>query len=183
MLEAAFDEVLDQRLNRTLQLTLTKHSKTGTWLDEPCKSLADSYWLDDRKRSFNDQFCVRIGFLSGVVEGARGDAFQDWARQIAASRTSYSPEMPFVSVVRFTTYDFLRMSVAFNPSVSGISRSEQRERHLNDWNSRAPTFSAKHQAFYAALQAWAPAFAAGVHRAFEGDETLRQSDFGTPTLP
>lgn len=183
MLEAAFDEVLDRRLNRTLQLTLTKYSKTGTWLDEPCKSLADSYWLDDRKRSFNDQFCLRVGFVTGMVEGARGQAFQEWARQITASSTLYSPEMPYLSVVRFTTYDFLRMSISFNPALSGISRSAQRERHLNDWNPRSPKFSANHEAFYAALQNWAPTFAAAAQRAFEGDETLKQSDFGSPKLP
>lgn len=183
MLEASLDEVVDARLNRTLQVMLTKYSSTANWIDEPCKALGDAFWIEDRKRSLNDQFCIRVGFLSGVVEAATGSAFEEWARQLLANRVSYSPEMPFVSVVRFTGYDYLRMVIAFNPAPSGVPRSERRERHLNSWNPKSATPDPKIIAFYTSLRAWAPGYAAAVERAFEGDSTLRPSDFGAPALP
>lgn len=183
MLEASFDEVVEQRLNRTLQVVATKQSKTTSWIDEPCKTLGDSFWMDDRKRSSNDQFCVRVGYLSGVVEQARGDVFQEWARQIVSSGITYSPEMPYVSVVRFTGYDYLRMTISLNPASSGIGRSEHGERHLNEWNPRRVPQNPRVKGFYESLQAWAPQFADAVSRAFEGDKVLKPSDYGRPTLP
>jgi hypothetical protein len=72
MLEVSFDQVVDRRLSRTLELVATKYSKAFNWLDDPCKHKGDSYWIDDRKRGMNDQYCVRVGFRSNMVVDVPG---------------------------------------------------------------------------------------------------------------
>jgi len=91
--------------------------------------------------------------------------------------------MPFVSVTRITRYDFLSMSVSFNPAVSGISRSQNPNRQFNEWNAETISQRPTHAKFYDALVAWAPKFAQAVQRASEGDESLSSTDYGEPTLP
>lgn len=183
MLEVAFDEVIDSRLNRVLQLLATKQSKSLNWIDEPCKTKGDSYWLEDRKRSMNDQFCIRVGFKSSIVDGARGEVFQAWARDIVAKGVRYSPEMPYVSVVRYTSYDYLAMMVSFDPSIRGIAKSRRVERQFNDWLPQTLGEHPDRARFYEALKAWAPTFASAVNRAFEGDEILSPNDFGGAVVP
>ena len=178
-----FQEIRDGRLNRMLELTATKNSGRVNWIDEPCKSKGDSYWMEDRKRGINDQFCLRIGFRAGIVDNARGEAFQAWARDIKAKSIGYSPEMPFVSVTRYTSYDYLQMTVSFDPSVSGIASSQNPNRQSNDWNGLKSVPNSTHAKFYDALVLWAPKFAEAVQRAFAGDEKLSDADFGAPVLP
>lgn len=182
MLDASFDEIVDGRLNRLLLITATQYSRNLDWIDEPCKTKGDAYWIDDRKRSFNDQFCVRVGYLTGVVDGARGNAYLTWARNIIAQQVTYSPDMPFVSVVRYTSYDYLAMRLAFNPQPYGIAKSKRPERPFNDWNPSAVAPGIERKNFYDALTAWAPMFADGVSRSFEGDTKMTSKDFGEPVF-
>lgn len=182
MLEVAFDQIVGARLSRTLELVATKYSNNINWIDEPCKTQGDVYWMNDRGRGFNDQFCVRVGFKSNIVDGARGEPFQSWARGIVSRGVGYSREMPFVSVVRFTSYDYLLMTVSFDPAIVGIMPGQRSERQFNDWH---PQLIAQHPdkaAFYEQLKAWAPTFASAVERAFKGDETLTPREFGEPAF-
>lgn len=178
-----FQEVIDGRLNRGLEVAATANSGQFNWLDEPCKNKNDSYWIDDRKRGMSDQFCTRVGYLSGVVDGARGEAFERWAREIKEKGIGYSPEMPYVSVVRYTSYDYIRMSINFDPNISGLMPSQNPARNFNDWQGQAVSNRPRHKQFYDALVNWAPKFALGVQRAFDEDKYLSPSDFGTPALP
>ena len=178
-----FQELRNGRLDRLLRVVATMTSRTTTWRDEPCKAKGDSYWLDDRKRSFNDQFCIRVGFETGMVDRASGLDFQNWARGLKQSGIAYSSEMPSVTVTRFTPYDFLSMRMAFNPNVSGIGQSENAARQFNDWNSEIVPTIPMRKDFYDSLVKWAPIFAGGVERAFTGDITLRSSDYSAPKLP
>lgn len=180
---AEFDEVVDKRLSRTLELVATKYSKSFNWVDEPCKNKGDSYWIDDRKRGLNDQFCIRVGFKSGVVEGARGDAFEAWARDLTAKNVGYSREMPFVRVTRYNAYDFLQMTVAVDPEGWGVARSKRAERPFNDWNPKTLADHPDQQAIYDALKAWADKFSPAVDRAFAGDKSLSGEDYGAPAFP
>jgi hypothetical protein len=182
MLDASFDEVLEGRLNRILTISATKQSNNLNWVDEPCKALGDSYWMDDRKRGFNDQFCLRIGYLSGIVDGARGDVFQMWARNIVSAGTKYSPDMPFVTVTKYTSYDYLAMRIGFNPETYGIPRSKRPDRTFNDWNVKVISQNTDRASFYEALKKWAPVYATAVARAFDGDVTLTSQDFGEPVF-
>ena len=183
MLEAHLDQVVDGRLNQTLRLVASKYSRSSlNWVEEPCKTKGDSYWLEDRKRSFNDQFCIRIGFLSNVVDGATGEVFQAWARELVATGVGYSREMPFVQVTRFTPYDFLSMVIAFDPEAHGVTRSKRAERTFNDWQPQTLAGHPDRIAFYEALKSWAPTFAQAAARAFEGDAGLSALDFGSPSF-
>ena len=178
-----FQEVRDKRLSRGLEIAATTFSGKMNWFDDPCKTKGDSYWLDDRKRGTNDQFCIRVGYMSGVVDGARGDAFQSWARDIKANAIGYSPEMPFVSVVRYAAYDYLRMSISFDPFPAGILPSQNPARQFNEWQGQTVSQRQKHAKFYDSLVDWAPKFATAVRRDFENDEYLTSGDFGEPILP
>jgi hypothetical protein len=183
MLQATFDQVVDKRLGRTLELVATKYSKTVNWLDEPCKNKGDSYWIDDRKRGMNDQFCVRVGYSSGVVDGAKGEAFEAWARDIIAKGIGYSRDMPFLRVTRFTPYDFLQMTVKVDAEGVGVARSKRPERQFNDWHPQTLANHPDRQAIYESLKAWAAKFAPAVDRAFAGDKSLTSDDFGSLILP
>lgn len=178
-----FQDLHDGRLTRSLEVLATKFSRTTNWLDEPCKSKGDSYWIEDRARSTRDQFCLRVGFKNGVVDGATGAVFEAWARDLKAKSIGYSPEMPFVRVTRYTSYDFLQMTVSFDPSVSGIVRSQNPARPFNDWFAQTVSQRPAHAKFYDALVAWAPKYAEAVQRAFDGDERLPSADYGEPNLP
>ena len=90
--------------------------------------------------------------------------------------------MPYVSVVRYTPYDFLSMRMGFDPSVAGISRSKRPERQLNDWQPQTAAADPERKRFYEALVTWSNTFAAAVARASEGDEKLTPADFGEPLL-
>jgi hypothetical protein len=182
MLDISFDEILEGRLNRILTISATKQSNNLNWVDEPCKTQGDSYWIDDRKRGFNDQFCVRIGYLSGIVDGARGEVFQTWARNIVSTGIRYSPDMPFVTVTRYTSYDYLVMRIGFNPEAYGIPRSKRPDRTFNDWNVKAIAHNPDRANFYEALKKWAPVYATATGRAFDGDVTLTSQDFGEPVF-
>jgi hypothetical protein len=182
MLEVAFDQIVGARLSRTLELVATKYSNNINWIDEPCKTQGDAYWMYDRGRGFNDQFCVRVGFKSNVIDGARGEAFQAWARGIVSQGTGYSREMPFVRVVRFTSYDYLQMTISFDPAVVGITPSQRSDRQFNDWHPQLIPQHPDKTAFYEQLKAWAPTFASAVERAFNGDKTLTPQEFGEPAF-
>lgn len=182
MLDAHFDEIVDGRLNRVLALTASKFSGSLNWTDEPCKTQGDAFWINDQKRGINDQFCTRVGFLTGIVDGARGEVFQNWARNIVATGTKYSPDMPFVQVTRYTSYDFLAMHMAFNPEVYGIPRSQRAERQFNDWHPKGLAQQPERLKFYEALKVWGPTYAAAVSRNFEGDKTLSSKDFQEPVF-
>lgn len=182
MLDITFDEVLEGRLNRLLTISATKQSNNLNWVDEPCKTLGDSYWIDDRKRSFNDQFCIRIGYLSGIVNGSRGEVFQAWARDIVSAGIKYSSDMPFIIVTKYTSYDCLVMRVAFNPQPYGIPKSKKSARAFNDWNVKVVTQNSARENFYEALKNWAPVYATAVARAFDGDVTLTPQDFSEPVF-
>ena len=177
-----FQEIRNKRLNRGLEIAATTFSGKMNWLDDPCKTKGDSYWLDDRKRGTNDQFCVRVGYISGVVDGARGDTFQSWARDIKTNAIGYSPEMPFVSVVRYTSYDYLRMVMSFDPFPAGIIPSQNPARQFNEWQGQTVSQRQSHSKFYDSLVDWAPRFATAVQRDFEQDEYLTGDDFGEPLL-
>ena len=183
MLEATFDQVIDKRLNSTFELVATKYSKAFNWLDDPCKHKGDSYWIDDRKRSMNDQFCIRVGFRSNMVDGAQGAVFEAWARELLAKEVGYSREMPFVRVTRFTSYDFLQMTVAVDAEGVGVARSKRHERQFNDWNPQTLSDHPERQAIYESLKAWSVKFAPAVNRAFDGDTSLSSDDYGVPVLP
>lgn len=178
-----FQELRAGRLGRGLEVVATKTSRTVNWLDEPCKSKGDSYWISDRRTGMNNQFCLRVGYKSGMVDGARGESFQAWARDIKSKSIGYSPEMPFVSVTRYTPYDYLQMTVSFDPSTSGISPSANPTRSFNDWLPETVAQRPTHSMFYEALVSWAPTYAAGVQRAFDGDESLSPAEYGEPALP
>ena len=177
-----FQELLDGRLNRMLELAASSYSARSDWQDEPCKYKGDSYWIEDRGTGTHDQFCLRVGFRSGMVDGARGDTFLAWARELKAKSIGYAPEMPAVTVTRYTTYDFLSMSISFDPAVSGIQRSKDSTRQFNDWNPTTIAQHPDHKGFYEALVSWTPVFAAAVQRAFDGDETLSPKDFAGPAF-
>ena len=183
MISLSFQEIIENKLTRVLQLEATNYSGNFNWINEPCKTQGDSFWLDDRKRSLMDQFCIRIGFHSGVVDGARGETFLNWARDIKQRNTAYSAEMPSIEVTRYNAADYLKIVMQFNPSVSGISHSKEKPRQFNDWNPRQLAQNSSHEAFYEALRSWAPTFAGAVNRAFDGDESLLSQDFAEPTLP
>lgn len=178
-----FQELREGRLNRLLQVVATKFSRTVNWLDEPCKSKGDSYWIDDRSRGIRDQFCIRVGFKSGVVDDARGSVFQAWARDIKSKSIGYSTEMPSVTVTRYTAYDYLQMIVSFDPAVSGIPPSQNPARAFSDWNAAGITQRAANGKFFDSLVAWAPTYAGAVQRAFDGDDGLSAADYGAPVLP
>lgn len=182
MLEVAFDQIVEGRLSRTLRLALTKYSNNFNWIDQPCKTQGDAYWMNDRGRGFNDQFCIRVGFQHNMVDGARGESFQAWARGIVSQGIGYSREMPFVSVVRFTSYDYLQMTISFDPAIVGIVPSRRSDRQFNDWHPQMVAQHPDRVAFYEQLKAWAPTFASAVERAFKGDETLVPNDFGEPAF-
>lgn len=182
MLDITFDEILEGRLNRLLTISATKQSNNLNWIDEPCKTLGDSYWIDDRKRSLNDQFCIRIGYLSGIVDGSRGEVFQAWARDIVSTGTKYSSDMPFIIVTKYTSYDSLVMRVAFNPQPYGIPKSKKSARAFNDWNVKVVAQHPARENFYEALKNWAPAYATAVSRAFDGDVKLSSQDYGEPVF-
>jgi hypothetical protein len=175
-----FQELRDGRLNRSLELLANLTSRTVNWFDEPCKVKGDSFWLSDRKIGINDQFCLRVGFKNEIVDGDHGAAFEAWARDIKLKAIGYSPQMPYVSVTRYTPDDYLRMVVSFDPSVSGIAASADPAQQRNDWqpDARLPAQAD----FYAALVAWALRFAGAVERAFAGDESLSGTDYGEPIL-
>jgi hypothetical protein len=183
LMDLEFQELKNDRIGRLLRVVATKTSRTVNWNDEPCKSKGDSFWIEDRKRRMNDQFCLRVGYLSGIVDGARGVQYEAWARDVKAKAIGYSPEMPFISVIRYTPYDYLRMSMAFDPSSSGIAGSKTPARQFNDWNGLTVSQMPVHMRFYDALVSWAPKFADAVQRAFDGDESLSAADYGEPTLP
>ena len=183
LLSLEFQELRNGRLTRLLQVTATKFSRTVNWLDEPCKSQGDSYWIDDRRRGIRDQFCLRVGFKSGVVDGARGDVFQAWARDMKSKSIGYSPEMPFVMVTRYTPYDYLQMTVSFDPALSGIPPSQNPARTFNEWNAAGIAQRPANAKFFDALVAWSPTYAAAVQRAFDGEDGLAASDYGEPILP
>jgi hypothetical protein len=183
-----FQEVRNERLTRGLEVVATKYSPTSIrWNEEPCKTKGDSFWVEHRRswihNSINDQFCMRVGYMSNIVDGATGAAFEAWARDIKAKSIGYPPEAPFVSITRFTSFDYLRMSIYFDPMLSGIGPSQNPVRQLNDWHGDTASQRPAHANFYAALVAWAPKFADAVQRAFDGDEKLVGEDFGEPNLP
>lgn len=178
-----FQEIQNGRLHRGLEVAATTSSSRMNWQDEPCKSKNDSYWIDDKKRGMNDQFCLRVGYMSGVVDGARGEAFQLWARNIREKEIGYSPEMPFLSVIRYTPYDYLRMSINFDPDISGIAKSANVPRQFNDWQGQTVNTRPQHAKFYDSLVSWAPVFATAVQRAFDNDKYLSSKDFGAPSFP
>ena len=166
-----------------LEIAATTYSAQYNWQDEPCKTKGDSYWIEDRRTGVNDQFCLRVGFDSAIVDGARGYPFLAWAGEIKARSVAYSPEMPFVTITRYTPYDFLSMSVSFNPAPYGIEKSKDGTRKLNDWNGSSVSQFQERLRFYEALKSWAPTFASAVQRAFDGDETLTGKDFAEPAFP
>jgi hypothetical protein len=120
--------------------------------------------------------------MSGIVDGARGEVFQTWARNIVSAGTKYSPEMPFVTVTRYTSYDYLMMRIGFNPEAYGIPKSKKRDRTFNDWNVKVVAQNPDRANFYEALKKWAPVYATAVGRAFDGDVTLTSQDFGVPVF-
>lgn len=183
MVTLVFQEIVENRLNRMLEVSATTYSARVNWINEPCKNKSDSYWIDDRKRSMNDQNCIRVGFFSGMVDNARGDVFNAWAHDIKMKGISYSVDMPYVLVTRYSSSDYLSMSVRFNPAISGIGPSKERERQFNDWKPAQIKEGSPHQQFYEALKAWSPRFDSAVERAFDGDEALSDSDYGNPKLP
>lgn len=183
MVTVVFQELTENRLNRMLEISATTNSSRVNWLNEPCKSKSDSFWIDDRKRGINDQYCIRVGFFSGMVDSARGEIFAAWARDLKAKDISYSPEMPYVLVTRYSPSDYLSMGIRFNPSPSGIGSSKERGRQFNDWNPTQISQGSPQAQFYDALKAWAPRYASAVDRAFNGDENLASADFGSPALP
>ena len=183
LMDLEFQEIKNDRISRILHIVATKTSHTANWLDDPCKSKGNSYWMEDRKRGMNDQFCLRVDYLSGVVDAAHGAQYETWARDIKAKAIGYSPDMPFVSVIRYTSYDYLRMAMAFDPSSSGITPSKTPARQFNDWNGVTVSQMPVHRKFYDALVSWAPRFADAVQRAFDGDESLSDADYGEPILP
>ena len=182
-----FQEIRNGRLVRGLQVAASKSTRDIRWNSEPCKSKGDSFWIEHRRswirNGINDQFCMRVGYLSGIVDDARGDAFQAWAREMKAKSIGYSPEAPFVMVTRFTSSDYLQMWVAFDPMLARIGPSQSPARHLNDWHGDTVSQRPTHANFYGALVSWAPKFADAVERAFDGDESLAGADYGEPTLP
>ena len=180
LLQLAFDQIRDGRLYRTLNITATQASHFTNWIDDPCKTKGDSFSLEDRRRSINDQFCIRVGYSSGIVDGARGEIFQTWARKLVSDGVGYSPEMPFVSVVRYTPYNFLSMQVGFDPSAAGISKSKRPERPFNDWNPQNAATDTARISFYENLKAWSNTFASAVERASTGDVNLSPKDYGDP---
>jgi hypothetical protein len=177
-----FQEVRENRLNRVMEIVFTPYSSTIDWLDDPCKAKGDSYWLDDKKRSFNDQFCTRVGFYSGVVDEAHGADFEKWGHGIRSAGIGYSPEMPYVVVTRFTRSDFLMIAMHFDPASSGINAAAQ-PRSQSPWSARNLVDGSKQARFYESLTKWAPQFSGAVSRAFNGDATLRSLDYGEPDLP
>lgn len=180
LLQLAFDQVRAGRLHRTLNITATQASHLANWIDEPCKTKGDSFSLDNRSRSTNDQFCVRVGYRSGMVDGARGEIYQSWARKLVSDGVGYSPEMPFVSVVRYTPYDFLSMQVGFDPSTAGITKSKRPERPFNDWHPQNAATDTARISFYESLKAWSNTFASAVEKASTGDINLSPGDYGDP---
>jgi len=183
MMSMNFQQVDGKRITKLLTVNASKHSSNRNWFAEPCKVRGDSFWLDDRQFSINSQFCLRVGFTSNFVDGATGAAYQAWARDIKGRGIAYSPEMPWVSVVRYTRSDYLFMSLAFDPATAGIGPSKEAARHLNDWLPDTVKAHPQQLSFYESLVAWAPTFAAAVQRAFDGDEALRPSDYGEPKFP
>jgi hypothetical protein len=91
--------------------------------------------------------------------------------------------MPYVSVIRFTPYDYLRMVMSFDPSSSGIGPSPNPSRQFNEWNGEATSRPPINTKYYESLVSWAPRFAEAVQRAFDGDESLSEIDYGVPQLP
>src|SRR5437868_1052257 len=56
VMRISLQEIVGDRLSRTLEVSATATSGRLTWIDEPCKAKNDSYWMEDRKRNLNDQF-------------------------------------------------------------------------------------------------------------------------------
>jgi len=183
MVSLSFQQVTGNRIVQTLSVNASKNSSSRIWAAEPCKAQSDSYWVDDRKVGINNQFCTRVGFTSGFVDGAAGADYQSWVRDVKARGLAYSPEMPWVGVVRYTMSDYLLMAISFDPGVSGIGPSKRAARRLNDWLPDVARELPAQRAFYESLVAWAPVFATAAQRAFDGDETLQPADYGEPKLP
>jgi len=179
----SFDEILDGRFNRALDVSATPQSSSINWIDEPCKDQGDSFWIEDRKQGINNQFCIRVGFAHGVVDEARGPAYESWAREIKNKGIGYSREMPFILATKYTRSDFLRIRLQFDPAISGIPNGSEAGRPLNAWNPGNVLPGSKHRQFYDAIRTWAPTFASAIARNFDADESLRSMDFSSPSLP
>lgn len=182
MVSINFQELLENKITRTLQVEATTYSIRANWNDEPCKNKGDSYYIDDKKIGINDQFCIRVSYTHDFLDGARGETFLAWAHDVKLRGISYSTEMPYVQVTRYNSADYLRMLIRFNPIVYGIPPSKEKPRQFNDWNPTSLAAHPQRAKFYESLRAWAPDFAAAVNRAFKGDETLTERDFGDPNL-
>ena len=89
LMDLEFQEIKNDRISRILHIVATKTSHTANWLDDPCKSKGNSYWMEDRKRGMNDQFCLRVDYLSGVVDAAHGAQYETWARDINAEEETF----------------------------------------------------------------------------------------------
>jgi hypothetical protein len=175
-------EVQNGRLERTLEIAVSEYSGRVHWLDEPCKEKRDSYFVQVQEATYDTHFCTRIGFLSGVVEKTVGTPFQAWAERIRKDGIAYSTEMPFVLVVRYTRTSYLRMVMAFNPSVAGIESQPARNRAQSSWSPSGLEARPANIAFYQALQVWSPKYSESVRRAHAGDQSLRSEDYGLPQL-
>jgi hypothetical protein len=183
LLKLELQEIRNNRLSRLLSIVSAKYSSTANWIDESCKQKGDVFWVNDRGRNLKDQFCTTVGFTSGMVDGARGEKYLAWARDIKSKGIGYSPEMPYIKVTRFNSYDYLQMSMSFDPTSSGIPNSKDRTRQFNDWNPADISQRPLHAKYYEALVVWAPKFADGVNRAFKGDDELTAAEYGEPLLP
>jgi hypothetical protein len=177
-----FQEIKQGRLERLLEIAATEFTGRVNWLDEPCKTKGDSFYNEIRQNTTTNHFCYRIGFQSGVVDAVRDGPFLPWAQQIKNQAIRYSSEMPFVMAVRYSRHNYLRMRMAFNPVLANISSAAVTSRKASDWSGEDIETRPLNAAFYERLKTWAPRFSEAVYRAYEGDESLSEADFGSPNF-
>lgn len=183
MARVQLHEIRGGRLNRLLDVSVNDLSVRVNWRNEPCKAQGDSYWIDDRKAGMNNQLCLRVGFVDGIVNKASGTTFVGWARDLKERGIRYSPEMPYVSVTRYTMSSWLSMQLMFDPAVSGIQPSEASERSESDWQPQRAARDPQRSAFYLSLKDWAPQLALLIQHNLDGDASTPSPEYGAPTFP
>jgi hypothetical protein len=183
MARVQLQEIKDGRLNRLLDVSTNDLSVRVNWRNEPCKVQGDSYWIDDRKAGTNNQLCLRVGFVDGIVNKASGNTFVSWARDLKERGIRYSPEMPYVSVTRYTMSSWLSIQLMYDPSVSGIKPSEASERSENDWQPQRAARDLQRSTFYRSLKDWAPQLAVLVQDNLDGNASTPLSEYGAPKFP